>query len=328
MRCFKDYIGLQGCGTIIPESGLYVNSQPGITTESIANSASSEKENYLSVWDDIQERSVLKFNTLVLARMKKKFKVKSILETIDIGKNIDTSTTFSAESKWKGFTVGLNTVNPESIAQISVQQLVLYLLETSTTTVKIIDINTEEVLFTKSVTGNAGWNTIAVGKSFISQGLIIAYDANTVEQTSMPIPNYNNHTGCCVDCGCNCELVFKGATTSSLDTPIDITYGNDFFGLSAVISLVCSFEKLVCSNKIQFANAWMNILCAEIMFEAMFSDRVNRWTTIDRKKAEELRSEFELTAVGELDNITEGIELNDKCCLQCRDLITYAESQM
>ncbi len=328
MRCLYNYIGLLGCGTEVPESGLFINTQPGITTESIAATADNEQENYLGVWEDIQQRAILKFNTLVLSRLKSKFKIKSVLDTINVGKEIATSTTFVPEPKWKGFNVTYFTPEINSLTQIHVQEIVLYLSVNASTTVKIFDVDSTEVLFTAIITNKNGWVKINVAKSFYAKNLFIAYDTTAVTQTSLPIPFYQPGSGCDCTCSCvDCSLTIHGASADTA-TPTELTKGDDTFGLSAIFSLKCTLENLVCNNKELFANAWMNLLAAEVMTESIYTARVNRWTTVDRKKAEELRQEFDSAFIGEIDNVVSSLELHDKCCVECQDFVKVVESEM
>src|SRR5690606_349531 len=41
----------------------------------------------------------------------------------------------------------------------------------------------------------------------------------------------------------------------------------------------------ICDDKALFLNAWLHLLGAEIMFERLYSDRINKFTTVDRPKA-------------------------------------------
>lgn len=53
MSCLDTYIGLRICGGETSESGLFINSLPGISLESIAASADAEQITYAGVWKDV-----------------------------------------------------------------------------------------------------------------------------------------------------------------------------------------------------------------------------------------------------------------------------------
>jgi hypothetical protein len=77
MDCFVDYIGLSYCAGIYeqPGSGIYLNSLPGISIQSIDAIADSEQTTYLGVWADVQKSAVAQFRIDVISEMNKCFKL-------------------------------------------------------------------------------------------------------------------------------------------------------------------------------------------------------------------------------------------------------------
>lgn len=62
MQCLIDYIGFANCANQdAPESGLYINTLPGITLESVDKIANSEQVTYLQVWADAQAEAAVRF---------------------------------------------------------------------------------------------------------------------------------------------------------------------------------------------------------------------------------------------------------------------------
>lgn len=62
MECLIDYIGFFNCpGQAEPPSGLYINTLPGITLESVDKIATSEQITYLNVWRDAQIEASIRF---------------------------------------------------------------------------------------------------------------------------------------------------------------------------------------------------------------------------------------------------------------------------
>ena len=58
MECLINYIGLRGCGLPEPESGLYLNSLPGLTLKNLQSVANSEQVNFIGVFNEVQERAI------------------------------------------------------------------------------------------------------------------------------------------------------------------------------------------------------------------------------------------------------------------------------
>lgn len=82
IECFTGYIGILGCNSQEPGSGLYINSLPGITLEMVDGIADSEQITYLGVWNDVQKRSILRFRTLLMARINECYQINQ-RETIE-----------------------------------------------------------------------------------------------------------------------------------------------------------------------------------------------------------------------------------------------------
>lgn len=70
MECLIDYIGFINCGTETePDSGLYINSLPGISLESVDKIANSEQITYASVWADAQKEAAIRFKVDFTAKL-------------------------------------------------------------------------------------------------------------------------------------------------------------------------------------------------------------------------------------------------------------------
>jgi len=77
LDCLIGYIGLTNCVGVYeaPESGLYINSLPGISLESIDKIADSEQITYVGVWSDAQTEAAARFRIDVIAEITKCHKI-------------------------------------------------------------------------------------------------------------------------------------------------------------------------------------------------------------------------------------------------------------
>lgn len=77
LSCLIDYIGLSYCAGIYeqPASGIYLNSLPGISIQSIDAIADSEQITYLGVWADVQNSASDQFRIDVISELNKCFKL-------------------------------------------------------------------------------------------------------------------------------------------------------------------------------------------------------------------------------------------------------------
>ncbi len=62
-NCLEDYVGIKtGCEEDFPpDSGLYINSLPGISLESIEKTATEDQITYLGLWADVQAEAWARF---------------------------------------------------------------------------------------------------------------------------------------------------------------------------------------------------------------------------------------------------------------------------
>ena len=56
-----DYIGIKVCGDENPESGIFINSLPGISLESIDKIASEDQTTFKVLWNDLQKEAEQEF---------------------------------------------------------------------------------------------------------------------------------------------------------------------------------------------------------------------------------------------------------------------------
>lgn len=77
LSCLIDFVGLSYCPGIYeqPASGIYLNSLPGISIQSIDAIADSEQITYLGVWSDVQISAGAQFRIDVIAELNKCFKL-------------------------------------------------------------------------------------------------------------------------------------------------------------------------------------------------------------------------------------------------------------
>lgn len=82
------------------------------------------------------------------------------------------------------------------------------------------------------------------------------------------------------------------------------------------LNKTCDYDALICDNIEELTVAWKYLLGVSLMIFRLNSDRVNRWTTVDRTQAKELQVFYQLEYEKSL---KQGVLLmdTDECCLQC-----------
>lgn len=326
MDCLIDYIGLLGCGDTVPESGLYVNSLPGISLESIEKLADAEQKTYLGVWADVQLRASKRFQIDVINQLADRYKLRQLSQSVDLLKFIDDSVLTPGEAKYFGWTASL--ASPQHFVGSSFhcyyfQELRFYSVAAVTGAIfKIFDSQLGIELFTKTQDLVIGWNRIPVNKRFIAYNVSVAVDGtnitNFVEQDISQDALY--HFGC----GCNhfygdCNASIKGAT---FEDSTDPDYGDSIFGLSAIFSVQCNYYALICNNRDHFAYSFWYLLGNELMVERLSSSRRNFFTMIQTETAKELKESFFLNYKSTLKTAMNGVDLDlNDCCIECNQAV-------
>lgn len=78
MDCLLDYIGFTNCSDEdAPPSGMYINTLPGISLESVDKIANSEQVTYKQVWDDAQAEAAIRFKTDFIAKLNECYTISS-----------------------------------------------------------------------------------------------------------------------------------------------------------------------------------------------------------------------------------------------------------
>ena len=90
-------------------------------------------------------------------------------------------------------------------------------------------------------------------------------------------------------------------------------------------------ECLICESKELLATALWYLMGSEMMQERLGSERINRFTTVDRQKTKELRDTFMDEFFRELSISVPGIDIEGSDCfpdaqLECRQFITVIET--
>ena len=101
------------------------------------------------------------------------------------------------------------------------------------------------------------------------------------------------------------------------------SYSHDTKGIKAEVSIRCAYESIICANIDIYADAYLYALGIELMRERLYSDRVNRFTTIDRKKAQELIELFTQDYTDFLQTANNTVSLKDDACVECIETSSY-----
>lgn len=305
MDCLDNYIGLKNCLLETPESGVYVNILPGISTELVDKIASPEQTNFVKVWESVKQRSFLRLKNDLIMKIQEVTDFKDIIyqtnKLTPLSQNLITTT---AGAEYRGVYLRVPT---SKYAEFYIDYLQVYSNSIVTTTMKVFDVNDGKELYALDIDLVVGLNNIDIDQYFdLRYGnleLFIGVDCSGFNsiQTYQEQYYWMDEDLDCV----SSSNVFHGQRQYSLQiNPAKLTIGEDAlfsniqrtgsgFGISLVSQIKCSIDVFVCQNRKQLQQALLYLLGAEILMEKLASPRLNVFTATNLENSDYTRNEFE-----------------------------------
>ena len=317
MNCLTNYIGLRGCSTTTPESGLYVNDLPGISLKAIVSLTNEEEKTYLELWDMIERRAQSRFSLDVREHMQKSYKIKSMTQGVNtLGYSSGTGTI--PVNAWYGTTIEYDTMDtgyvPSPLMYIHVQEVNFYSEVLGTYSIDFYDIDSKQVIYNVLANIDTGLNTIQVNHTFTNVArLFVGINLDAVN-------NYTSIKAPSIEIGC-CGAMVRGAWFDG-----SFHFTQELYGVSPVFTVGCSWDGLICQNKNIFSRAFWYLTGIEVLTEILYSTKLNQFTTVNLQKANDLRAEYQVEYMKALDQICSGMTLDCDCCLECSGSVQLRET--
>lgn len=337
MLDLTNYIGLKGCGLPVPESGVYINSLPGISTERMDKIANSEQLNFAGVWSDIQARAFLRLENDVINQL-----YSGINNAIKLNQVIyQTRRLLKSQNNAMiripaaNLYAGVYQMLPESrYAEYRLNEIYVYSYDEVTTTLKVWDVNDESVLFEKEITLTVGLNVIPVNiviplKYRIIE-IFIGVDTSNFDSIQTLNDFYYWYTN---DWACAAQSTFGyGAVRgvfqlypATYDTSKQLTINNIIKtglgrGIAVGSEIRCSVKQFIYDNRELLTQSLLYLLGAEMMLEQMGSPRLNFFTASNGIQQEEIRIMFEKRYIDNLKRSLNTIPLQGEgICFDCEE---------
>jgi len=314
ISCFNNLIGIRNLADEEdPDSGYYLNDLPGITTEKLED-ISDQTDHYEPrlAWDDIYNRSTRLMENDIKSAMKKYYKNYSYIKDGITGRIDIRNTNFAAEAFYSGWFFDLTGLNENLL--LTIDTVSINVITGTSLTVKIFDAITGDQLFTEDFTVTAGLNTYRILNNiplWKHRQIFIGYDATTI--TAKQVERFD------IDLG---EASANHVSTSASVVKANITSANT--GLIITYNVGCSIDNFVCQRVDLFKDPFLYKLGIEFCNEHIYSDRINRFTLMEKEDAMALREEFIVTYKELLDNIFMDIKIHDRDeCFECAKAVTY-----
>jgi hypothetical protein len=298
-ECLEGYIGIPDCGDVLPESGIYITDHPGLSKVMFDKIAGAERQTWHEVWKAIERRAINRMMGDVTAWFGRRYKIRNPMQAQALPRTVTGVEAGSGES---GIRIDLGTDDwyYSSLQVIHFQNIDFFsVVSDVSVTFYITDINNEINLYTKTITVAEGWNTVFSDVTVGALNVKVWFNAAGMDVGLIPVKD----DLVCFSC---CEAKMSG-----------ISNGNSY-GISGRVAIHCSFEKLICNNKAIFKNALWNAMAYEAMRERIYSERLNRYTLVDRDIARnEMAPEFLAEYQRELAQAVDAIDISDPCCIEC-----------
>lgn len=321
MDCLKNFIGVRGGGGADPESRLYINDLPGITLAELSALNNSDQTNWQALWASVQTRAAKVFTTQFTNYMNAKYKLKKTTEQYFTSNVPDMTTTYAPVSgQLRGLFMDCY-IYKSAFHYIPIDVVNVYFPNANSFTLNIYEVEngntlTAEPLWSSgAIVGTVGWNRVFVGKKFYNNRTIfIAYDATEITSQSIPL-NGVDLNPLMLNLRAFFNHVFIGGKTYQDGQFLD--QAEEAFGISTTLGLKCDYDNLVCNNRFDLALAFWYLLGAELMTERLYSDRINRYTTVDIDMARELNRAFREAFANEMQTYVSSIDLKTDWCIEC-----------
>lgn len=329
MNCLIDKVGLAGCGTTVPASGLTINQLPGISLKSIEKLADEEQRDWTGVWADVQARASKRFAIDVASKLSSRYALNEIPQNVDLGRVVDTTTITANAAEYRGVLFDFNKYQASGVNSYKASDLQSHYFQYfgfysngihAATPFKVFDYETGTTLesFLKDLV--VGWNLIASTKNYTEKKIVLAVDATNVSTVELETPNHLEWCSTC--CGAKIEGI-KWSKASDISTS---EKSSNSYGISVIYGARCKWDNLVCNNLDKFVLAWQYLLGVEMTIERMFSDRIGK-QTLNRDQGNQLKEFLD----GEYDRILtstcNNINLNtNDCCIECTAQFQTIES--
>ena len=308
MKCLEGYIGVgANCATDASLSGKYLTDLPGVSLLNIDSVANEQQTSFVGVFADVEKRAISRMTKDILSFMKSQYNLKKSIYTYRTTGDVSGSTPF--DGKAHGVNVyALYDYSP--LLRIHLNRVYLYAAEAQTTSIIYgVDINN---LNSKTLDTQIGWNEIVINETFETLNLYVFYDASVF--TDMPNLEIDSDVCDCLYQDSDCYVLENRAASLSM---AGITFGTNSYGLKAEVSLRCAYESIVCANLDIYGDAYLYALGVELMRERLYSDRVNRFTSVDRNRAKELLDLFTQDYTDFLATANNTVHLENDACVEC-----------
>jgi len=335
-NCFDAHIGLKGCSTVIPTSGLYVNSLPGISTELVDKIATADQVTYRGVWKDILAISKAQLLNDLVNGLSEQINFHQIVYQTKRPRPSRTKETIPAFAEYRGVFIQA----PESrYSQIRVKTLFVYsaAIIDVLVTVKTWNVWDGSEIDSQDFTLSPGFNEVAINLDidlkFSENAVFIGVDSSILDTIYFlqEAPDYWNFWD--DDCPyfngqlwSNQQLLIQPASMALADSPdyTTVVRTGRPAGVWVQAEVVCSSELFLCENISSFTTAILYLEAWQLLLFKIASPRQNFFTYFKEDVTEKLMVEFQKQYESNMKRVLKAIPVEGSgYCFDCENTRTY-----
>lgn len=289
MNCLNGFIGLKGCSTEAPISGVYINDYPTMATELLEKIATPEQASYLGFWDGTQNISYIRFKRDIQAALYAAANAKLDQVLFQTSKSFvqqwQQITPLESAPEYRGVLI---SIEGSKYMGVRIRQLLIYNSSDSVVEdvpMKIFQAQDATVLWSGEFTLQAGMNYVPVNEVFYTDfdkvNIMLGVDCTNLPTLRGNFVDFGWQSWD-VECATRFSFVWNsGFTIFPVTAPLDYGIGNSWrqntsqSGVYLDAALICSIDSFICSQKDFLIDAWANLLCYNILFAKMGSYRAS-----------------------------------------------------
>jgi hypothetical protein len=316
MNCLNDYIGLRYCTGGNPLSGVWINDYPAMQTELLEKISSPEQVSYLGLWESVQRVAYQRLKRDIQAALFKSANVRLDQVLFQTSKefvqNWQQIETLPAAAEFRGVFMA---VQGSKYLGVNIKQVYVYNASGAPVTgvpLKIFQTQDGKALVDITVDLVEGMNYIPVNEVIYSDfdkvNLLVAVDCTNLTTTQGNFVDYGWNMG---DYECAQPFYYisqNGWDIFPVTAPLNYGLGQSWnqstsqTGVYVDATLVCSLDAFICAQKEFLIDVWANLLCHQILWTKMGSNRANYFAQGNRENTNAAMATF-------MDSYTQGLNI-------------------
>ena len=311
ITCLQNFIGIRDIpGYDTPTSGDYINDLPGITTTQYDQIAEDEEYALTETWENIEKRSINGIQSDINIALKKYFRNYSFVNNTITG-FYDDSVAIAQSDNLSGWYFDMSPYSSNLMVNLNFAEL--YLSSEVTFDLYVYNVATGDLLDTITTVGVEGINRINILGNYPVwkySRLYVCYDnsiVSTIKASDQTLSGF--------------PYVKRG----EIPTASQVAFRNFTGSTSGLIlnfNIDCSIDQFVCNRVDLFRESFLYKLGIEFCNERIYSDRVNRYTLLDREEAIRLRDEFKIEYIQKINGVLQGLQMNSNdFCFECNKAV-------